>query len=134
MRKLPKKFALWKQIQLAKQPQATGKPRRIRPVSKRRQQVLKIYRNLRKAFLAVNKYCAVFGGEKATQVHHGRGRISTLLIDMRFWHAVSQRGHEWIGRNPEAARCHRWLCKLGEWNSPPNDETTRRLKLLMLSA
>lgn len=78
--------------------------------------------------MAANKTCAVFSGRAAEDVHHLRGRAGTLLIDRRFFKAVSRKGHRWIDANREEARKRGLLCQRGEWGKAPDDEETRRLK------
>lgn len=60
------------------------------------------YGKLKKEFLSKpeNKYCPVFPNKTATQIHHKKGRIGKLLLDTRYWLAVSHDGHEKIERNP----------------------------------
>lgn len=101
------------------------------PISKRMRVAKRIYAKLRRQFLAQNPECAVYRNKPANQIHHRRGRIGTLLIDQRFWLSVSMAGHEWIGRNPVQARAKGFICEQGKWNTPPDDEVTRRLKELL---
>ena len=54
----------------------------------------------------------------ATQCHHTRGRRGALLLDKRFWVAVSDAGHRWIESNPDKARALGLLCAKGQWNTP----------------
>ena len=56
--------------------------------------------------------------DKLTEVHHMRGRAGSLLLDQRYWLAVSKQGHRWIHSNIEKARALGWLCELGKWNVP----------------
>lgn len=51
-----------------------------------------------------NMFCAVFPWKRATQVHHKMGRIGPLLLDQRYWLAVSDEGHKKIEANPAWAR------------------------------
>ena len=46
-----------------------------------------------------NQKCPVTGG-RTTDVHHKKGRIGSLLLDQRFWLAVSADGHVKIEKNP----------------------------------
>lgn len=39
----------------------------------------------------------------ATEIHHRRGRVGSLLTDERYFLAVSHRGHLWIHNNPGQA-------------------------------
>lgn len=54
----------------------------------------------------------------ATQCHHMRGRRGTLLLDKRYWVAVSNAGHRWIENHPDKARTLGLLCAKGQWNTP----------------
>lgn len=56
------------------------------------------------------------------EVHHIRGRgyggRGPLLMDKRFWVAVSKQGHRWIHSHPTEARLYGWLPPVGEYNKP----------------
>jgi hypothetical protein len=103
---------------------------RIRPVSSRRRKALAIYAKIKRVWLANHPWCEVTG-IAATEVHHRRGRIGTLLIDTRFWMAVSFRVHRLIHDHPTTARAEGWLAGPGKWNVPPRDSETERLKDLL---
>lgn len=80
----------------------TAKPaNKIRPLSKKRAKQNQLYLQLRAAFL-VNKICPITK-EPATEVHHKKGRCGALLTDVRFFLAVSRRGHVWIETHPAEA-------------------------------
>src|SRR4051812_11015569 len=51
------------------------------------------YLKQNKIFLEKNTRCAVFPQLRATQVHHKKGRRGKLLLDQRYWIAVSDEGH-----------------------------------------
>lgn len=87
----------------------------IRRISASRQRDLLDYSMLRCAFMAKHKRCAVFCGLRAQEVHHVRGRNGGLLLDVRYWLAVSAKGHRWIHDNPKQAQEHGWLAGPGEW-------------------
>jgi len=62
-----------------------------------------------KPFLEEHRFCPVaanmLGSQcRTTQNHHTKGRDGALLLDERFWLAVSDRGHKWIHDNPKEAR------------------------------
>jgi len=103
------------------------KPKRkwIRRASTQRARDLRIYSQRRKWFLAANPWCewalrqAPPQHIRSDQVHHYRGRIHRLLLMEEFWIAVSAAGHDWINRNPDAARKLGLLCPKGQWNSIP---------------
>lgn len=78
---------------------------RIAPRSKKRIAQEKIYSQLRKAFLnkEENKICPITN-EITTTIHHKKGRIGDLLIDTRYWIALSMDGHAFVEQNPEWAK------------------------------
>lgn len=82
-----------------------------------------LYRALRAEFLLKpeNAKCCVFPRRKATQIHHvrgrGRGGVGPLLLDQRYWLAVSPQGHDAIHKNPEWARGQGLLAG-ADWNQP----------------
>src|SRR5690349_9596322 len=120
-----KKLALWKQNELAKSPAAGPQLRRIRSVSKRRQGRMREYRARAKLFRLLQPECQccrrIFGRKPApaTEVHHSRGRVASLLLDERFWIAACGKCHDWCHANPSTAREKGLFCDLGKWNSPP---------------
>jgi len=54
------------------------------------------------AFLE-GKRCPITGGI-ATEVHHMKGREGVMLLDTKYWLAVSREGHVKIELNPEWAK------------------------------
>lgn len=104
-----------------KKPRKTGLKRtKIKVRSNPRTQEMKSYNALKEAFLTANPYCAVFPQKKSAQVHHLRGRNGyadqwarergvSLLLDVRWWAAVSAEGHQWLHSHPKEAREKGWL-------------------------
>lgn len=80
-----------------------GKP--IPKVSAKRKIENREYTIKRLQFLAQpeNQKCPITG-KQTTDVHHKKGRVGTLLLDTRFWLAVSREGHKQIEENPEWAK------------------------------
>ncbi len=108
-----------------------SKGKGLRRASKKRGKANAEYLELRKGFLEQNPYCQWFMQEngiseevaaaniglvlvnhpvwgwkhihvpRATQVHHKKGRVGNLLIDIRYWMAVSHEAHEHIHRFPK---------------------------------
>lgn len=76
------------------------------------------YTKLKKEFLETAGRCPVFPQFQANDLHHLRGRRHSLLIDRRFWLAVSRAGHNWIHQHPSEARKRGFLCAVGQWNKP----------------
>ena len=143
------KTALWKQIVderdgTGKEPErgpgkwksrsrsARRRLLRVSAMSSVRSKILALlYMPLKRLFLHANPFCSVNPGKKATDIHHTRGRNGPLLLDIRFWKGVSRDGHRWIDNNPSKARAMGLLCAPGEWNTPPEDEETNRLRQLI---
>lgn len=80
------------------------KPKKIKPVSEKRKAENLVYSELRRVFLnrPENKVCPITG-QPTTDVHHRKGRIGKLLLDTKYWLAVSREGHQKIEENPEWA-------------------------------
>lgn len=112
----------------ARRPRAalTAKPRKpIRRRSAKMRGQMDIYRERKAAFLKKHPWCAVVPHDgrqrnRATEIHHTRGRAGTLLLDERYWLPVSASGHDFIHDNPKLARDLGYLCKPGEWNKAGN--------------
>lgn len=106
----------------------------LRRRSRRMTKLMQFY-NLKKiVFLARQPQCAVHKDAfkcEATQIHHSRGRLLTLLLDTRYWKGVCQAGHDWIQCDPKDARELGVLCARGDWNRAPADDETKRLRELM---
>ena len=88
----------------------------IKKVSEKRNKENEIYFAKRKIFLSrkENIICPITG-EKTTEIHHIKKRIGfaddwakenniNLLLDERFWLAVSRKGHIWIHDNINEAK------------------------------
>jgi hypothetical protein len=73
--------------------------------SKKRQAQELVYSKLRKVYLnrPENKICPI-KGVPTTEVHHKKGRIGTLLIEIEFWVALSREGHDYVEDNPVWAK------------------------------
>ncbi len=50
-----------------------------------------------------NKICPITK-KPTTDVHHKKGRIGSLLLDQRYWVALSREGHKYVEENPEWAK------------------------------
>ena len=88
----------------------------INKVSKKQTVLNAKYTVLRIEYLGKqeNKICPITGNE-ATTVHHKKGRLGyadefarlndiPLLLDIRFWIALSMDGHDYVERNPQWAK------------------------------
>ena len=75
----------------------------MRPVSKKRAAVLRIYAKKRLEFLEENARC-VRCQDPATQVHHMAGRDGTQrLLDATRWAAMCAWCHRWVTEHPQQA-------------------------------
>lgn len=96
----------------------------MKRVSSKRARELRQYAKQRKAFLAKpeNRWCVVAASgrvgrhwtgatvfQRATEVHHQLGRNSKLLLDEKYWMAISRPGHDWINENQNEARKLGWV-------------------------
>jgi hypothetical protein len=77
---------------------------RIRPVSQRQEEKLRVYRRKRDKFLE-GKTCE-FPGCTSTEVtlHHAKGRIGSFLTDKRYFKALCWPHHQWVETHPEEAK------------------------------
>jgi len=91
--------------------------RRLKSRSVSYEKAMRIYRKRARLFLMRNPFCAVFKSQPSSQVHHSRGRLGALLLDERFWFAVSLAGHQWIDANRNEARKRGFLGPVGTWNN-----------------
>lgn len=76
---------------------------RIAKVSKKRVKIDSEYHREKAKFLA-GKMCPIYANLKAEDIHHMKGRIGLLLMDKRYWLAVSRKAHVKIELNPKWAR------------------------------
>jgi hypothetical protein len=81
------------------------KPKSIRKVSVKRVKENKEYSHRRKLYLELNPVCEVHNcGNKSTEIHHKKGRIGELLIDIEHFLAVCEQCHKYIELNPVWAK------------------------------
>lgn len=88
-----------------KKPTAIKKP--IPPRSSKREVQDAVYSVLRIKFLKEHIMCeAHLPGctQSSTDVHHKRGRIGTLLTEIKYWLAVCRHCHDWIEAHPEESK------------------------------
>jgi hypothetical protein len=78
---------------------------KIPKVSEKRKVENAKYLVLRIEFLGKpeNQKCPITG-KPTTDVHHSKGRIGSLLLDTRYWIALSREGHKYVEENPEWAK------------------------------
>ena len=85
------------------------KPQKISQVSDKRKQDNKSYTTLRKLFLDAHPECACGGVIKgcdgmATTIHHSRGRIGSLYLDVRYFKGLTLSCHAWVELHPIEAK------------------------------
>lgn len=74
----------------------------LRPVSKKRAAQNRTYSALRRDFLAAWPRCQFPNGcdRPATDVHHKRGRVGDLLLDVTHWAALCRPHHRHVTEQP----------------------------------
>lgn len=82
----------------------------VETVNPRREYIRK-----KKRYIKANPICHVCYDRPATQVHHSRGRVGTLLTNERYWLAVCFPCHKCIHSNISWARAEGFICAIGEW-------------------
>jgi pullulanase/glycogen debranching enzyme len=95
----------WSAHNQPKKPTAVKKP--ILPRSPKKVVQDAVYSVLRIKFLKEHSMCeAHLTGctQSSTDVHHKRGRIGTLLTDIKYWLAVCRHCHDWIEKHPEESK------------------------------
>jgi hypothetical protein len=90
----PKCFNVWRK---------TNMPKPILQVSTKRQLDNKTYSVLRVKFLSENKICPITG-TPTTDIHHKKGRVGSLFLDVRYWIALSRKGHKYVEEHPKWAK------------------------------
>lgn len=77
---------------------------RIKSVSDKKLVELKDYRKKRDTFMK-GKLCEFPDcKEKATDLHHAKGRTGSLLTDERYFKALCRSHHMWVEVNPDDAK------------------------------
>lgn len=122
------KKALWMSLPSYRKKRETKARQRIRPVSKRISAAKRKYRARVKVWLDENPRCfacpqiSPFNVRFATECHHFRGRLGSLLMDERYWRPVCHSCHMYIHGFVEHARRLGLICKEGDWNKPGPQE------------
>lgn len=101
------KYCSWKCAHKSKKPNLQLKSlyKPIKKVSDKRKIENLKYKVLRIEFLSKieNQKCPITG-KPTTDIHHMKGRIGSLLLDTRYWVALSREGHKFVEENPEWAK------------------------------
>jgi len=81
------------------------KPEPIAKRSKKRAKEERDYEKVKKAYLEVFPICEVHNcGQSSFDIHHKKGRIGKLLIDINHFMAVCRKCHDYIELHPEWAK------------------------------
>jgi hypothetical protein len=66
---------------------------------------LKEYRVVRDGYLSANKICEHPECKNLSEdLHHAKGRVGSLLTDVRYFKALCRRCHRWVEDNPDEAK------------------------------
>ena len=90
----------------AKAKAKSEKPKKQLPKISKKKKIENLkYQVLRTEFLGKkeNQVCPITG-KKTTEIHHKKGRVGSLFLDVRYWLAVSREGHKKIEENPVWAK------------------------------
>ena len=81
------------------------KPVLIKPISDSQSKRLSEYRKVRKEYLQQNPICK-FPNCNSTDLdlHHGAGRVGSLLTDVRYFVGLCRYHHIWVENNPIEAK------------------------------
>lgn len=85
-------------------PPAEKKWKKPNAVSDKRKEENELYKVVSKDYLTQNKFCECGCGRKAVEIHHSRGRIGSLLCDIRYFKAVASSCHRTIELKPKDAK------------------------------
>lgn len=79
--------------------------KRINPISEKEKKRLAEYRMVRDEWLKKNNRCEFPNCySREVQLHHGIGRIGSLLTDIRHFHALCDTHHRWAELHPLEAK------------------------------
>lgn len=89
----------------------------VNKVSDRQRKRLKEYRETKKHVLNHQAYCRVCLDNLATEVHHSRGRLGSLLCNETYLIPICMGCHRWIHDNVGEAVRRGWIDKQN-WGKP----------------
>lgn len=84
-------------------PKPERKPKTTKVYKAKPRKDLSEYQKVRATYLKEHPLCECGCGERATEVHHKKGRIGKLLTDTEFFMAVASFCHAEIHNNPKWA-------------------------------
>lgn len=93
---------------------ARGQITRIIVRSKKRANEEAKYRRRVKVWI-IGKYCECCFQTYASECHHSRSRIGSLLLNEKYWIALCSKCHRFVHENPSWARTRGLLCEKGKW-------------------
>jgi hypothetical protein len=77
----------------------------ISPISKKRAEALKVYRNRRDNYFKEHPVCEYPGcTSRKITLHHAAGRCGSFLTDKRFFKSLCITHHNWVEANPIEAQ------------------------------
>lgn len=78
---------------------------RIKSVSDKKLSELKEYRVVRDRYLAEHKVCEHPDCKNPSEdLHHAKGRVGSLLTDVRYFKALCRKCHMWCEQEPQLAK------------------------------
>lgn len=78
---------------------------KMRPISPKRAREARAYTVLRRDYLTAHPRCEFPGGcvQPATEIHHKRGRVGALFLDVSHWSALCHDHHAFLTVHPAIA-------------------------------
>ena len=87
------------------------KPRRIKPLSKKRAKENKTYNELRNVYLNENPLCECCGN-LATEIHHKAGRVGDLLTNTDYFMSICRPCHRMVHDDHNFATENKYIIKI----------------------
>jgi len=78
--------------------------KKIKHISDKRAEELKIYRHERDKYMAIHVKCECGCGKDSQDLHHKNGRLGKMVYNVYYFMAVTRECHDRIHNNPEWAR------------------------------
>jgi hypothetical protein len=93
------------------EPRSKKKRKRIPYISESKKLDLKLYKQAREEYLNDNPFCERCNVKHSDQIHHQKGRISSLLYNPKYFLAVCDTCRKYIEDNPLEALKMGWSVK-----------------------
>jgi hypothetical protein len=93
------------------EPRPKNKAKGINKVSESKKLDLKLYKQAREDYLNNNPFCERCNIKHSLEIHHQKGRVSSLLYNPKYFMAVCRTCHRYIELNPLESLKMGWSIK-----------------------